>query len=286
MKENHPESPDRLKFLLQLLKEEKIDSLIQNTNLKTNVDYWTKTIHTQYHIESLRKNFKVGEEASCSAIKSCLQGVDLIMNNNCTNVFCAVRPPGHHALNTGKDEGFCFYNHIAVTAKYIQKKYMLKKILIIDWDYHHGNSTEYFFYNDPTVFFFSTHDERAYPGTGSPKKVGSGKGKGFNVNIHLPCGTKDQSIIKVYKEELVKYANFFKPDFVLISAGFDSKKDDPLGCFDVTNKGFEKLTEISMEIAFKHCGGRILSVLEGGYNVRGNASAAVAHIKKLNNFFI
>lgn len=286
LKKNHPESPERINFIHKQLKKEKKDSLIRNTNLKINVEEWIKTIHTKEHIKSLKKNYKIAEEASTSAIKSCLQGVNLIMNNSCANVFCAVRPPGHHALNTGKDEGFCMYNHIAVTAKYIQKKYNLKKILIIDWDYHHGNSTEFFFYEDPTVFFFSTHDAKAYPGTGSPDRIGHGKGKGFNVNIHLPCGTQDQAIIDVYKNELVRYANFFKPDFILISAGFDSRKNDPLGCFNLTDKCFETLTKISMNIASKHCSGRLLSLLEGGYNLQGNAKAAVSHIKVLDNFYL
>ncbi len=286
LKKNHPESPRRISFIHQLLKKSGNDNLIQNTNLKVNVEKWIKTIHTQKHIKLLRKNFKIAEEASTSAVKSCIQGVDLIMSNSCTNVFCAVRPPGHHALNTGKDEGFCFYNHIAITAKYIQKKYNLEKILIIDWDYHHGNSTEYFFYEDPTVFFFSTHDANAYPGTGSPEKTGDGKGKGFNMNIHLPCGTKDKTIINVFKNELVKKANFFKPDFILISAGFDSRKDDPLGCFNLTDKGFESLTRIVMNIASTHCNGRLLSILEGGYNLQGNAKATAAHIKILNNFYL
>ena len=207
------------------------------------------------------------------------------MKNRHKNIFCAVRPPGHHALNTGKHEGFCFYNHVAISAKYIQNKYKLKKILIIDWDYHHGNSTELFFYKDPSVLFFSTHDANAYPRTGSPDRTGSGKGKGYNVNIHFPCGTTDKKIISTYENILVKKANIFKPDFILISAGFDSRKDDPLGCFDVSDKGFKTLTTIALQIAEKHCNGRILSILEGGYNVVGNAKAAVTHIETLNNFY-
>ena len=259
--------------------------MIREINLKTKEKNWVKTIHSNFHIKSLKSKYPIGEKSSLTAVKGCLQGIDEIMKNRHKNIFCAVRPPGHHALNTGKHEGFCFYNHIAISAKYIQNKYKLRKVLIIDWDYHHGNSTELFFYNDPSVLFFSTHDANAYPRTGSPDRTGSGKGKGYNVNIHLPCGTTDKKIISTYENKLVKKANIFKPDFILISAGFDSRKDDPLGCFDISDKGFKTLTTIALQIAEKHCNGRLLSILEGGYNVEGNAKAAVTHIETLNNFY-
>ncbi len=282
---NHPERPERIKYILTLLEKKKLDDLIYNVDLERNVYPWIKTIHSQNHINSLKKSFPVAEKSSESAVKACLMGVDQIITKKIYNVFCALRPPGHHALNTGKDEGFCFYNHIAITAKYIQKKYNKKKILIIDWDYHHGNSTEFFFYNDPSVLFFSTHDANAYPGTGLPNRKGGGKGKGFNINIHLPCGTNDKQIINVFKTTLQKRANLFKPDFVLISAGFDSRKNDLLGCFNISDNGFKELTKIVMKIAKKHCDGRILSILEGGYNIEGNAKATVAHIEILKNFY-
>ena len=184
------------------------------------------------------------------------------MNKKSKNVFCLVRPPGHHALNTGNIEGFCFYNHIAITAKYLQSSYDVEKILIVDWDYHHGNSTEYFFYEDPSILFFSTHDQFAYPGTGAPNKKGRGKGLGFNHNIHLPCGTNDEDFLRVYKEQLVPIANKFEPEFILISAGFDSRKDDPLGCFNLTDKAFEEVTKLIMNLANKNCEGRIPQFLK------------------------
>ena len=281
---NHPEKPDRLIYTLDILKKKKLDDLLREINFKINEKKWIETIHTKKHITSLKKKFPTGEQSSAFAVKGCLQGVDEIMNQNTKNVFCAVRPPGHHALNTGKDEGFCFYNHVAIAARYIQKKYFLKKILIVDWDYHHGNSTELFFYNDPSILFFSTHDVNAYPRTGFVNRKGDGQGKGFNINVHLPCGTKDEKIIAIFKNVLLRKAYQFKPDFIIISAGFDSRRDDPLGCFDVSDRGFEELTKIVMKIAHKFCDGRILSVLEGGYNIEGNALAVSAHIDILNNF--
>ena len=281
---NHPESPERLKSILNLIKDKKLNNLVEEINLKIKVNKWIKTIHSKEHINSLKSKFPVGEQSSSSAVKACIQGVDEIMKKNTKNIFCAVRPPGHHALNTGKHEGFCFYNHIAIAAKYIQIKHKIKRILIVDWDYHHGNSTELFFYNDPTVLFFSTHDVNAYPGTGLISRKGNGKGRGFNINIHLPCGTRDNQIIKIFNKVLISKAKDFHPEFILISAGFDSRADDPLGCFNITDKGFEELTTIVLKLAEEFCDGRVLSVLEGGYNIEGNAKAVISHVKVLNNF--
>ena len=286
--DDHPEKPERIKYLLnEILKTNLKDDLINVnlSNLNHDPYFWIKKIHTSNHIFSLKKKNIQGEVASKTATMICLHGIDRIISGIVKNIFCLVRPPGHHALNTGRIEGFCFYNHIAVAAKYIQVKYKLKKILIVDWDYHHGNSTEHFFYDDPSILFFSTHDQFAYPGTGSPEKKGRGNGLGYNVNIHLPCGTNDEKILKIYRTKLFEKAIKFKPDFVLISAGFDSRKEDPLGCFDLSDEAFEGLTKVVVNIANQFCDGRILSVLEGGYNIVGNSSAAIKHINTLKNFF-
>jgi len=284
---NHPENPSRITEILIDLEKNNLKELIKEVSFpkdSTKLDYWIKKIHTFQHIDSLKKEYPIGEKLSKTAVHLCTKGVDKIMSGEVKNIFCLVRPPGHHALNTGKDEGFCFYNHIAITAKYIQEQYKLSKILIVDWDYHHGNSTEFFFYDDPSVLFFSTHDQFAYPGTGSPLRKGMNEGLGFNVNIHLPCGTKDQTIIEIFENNLIKRAKDFNPDFILISAGFDSRENDSLGCFKITDKGFVELTKIIMSIARKTCSNRILSILEGGYNTRGNAQATIQHIRTLSNF--
>ncbi len=279
----HPEKPDRIKYILDYLKKSKNSSLLEIINTKRDVQKWIREIHLDHHINTLKKFHPLAEKVSRYAVKVCLTGVDKIISKESKNIFCAVRPPGHHALNTGKDEGFCYYNHIAISAKYIQKKYKLKKILIVDWDYHHGNSTEYFFYNDPSILFFSTHDQFAYPGTGSPKRRGEGKGLGFNINVHLPCKTKDKEIIKVFNKKLVPNVHKFKPDFILISAGFDSRINDNLGCFDLSDNCFRQLTKILVKLSKLYCNNRILSILEGGYNLDGNAKATLTHIDELNN---
>jgi len=282
---DHPETPERIKYILELLKKKnEIRNLLENVNVNFEIDEWILKIHTKKHIESLRRMFPLAEKVSSAAIKVCITALNEIMNKKIKNVFCAVRPPGHHALNTGKEEGFCYYNHIAILAKYAQQKYNLKKILIVDWDYHHGNSTEHFFYDDPSILFFSTHDAVAYPGTGSPTKKGTGDGYGFNINVHLPCGTNDKKIIDSFNNILLPKVKIFKPDLVLISSGFDSRIDDLLGCFKITDKGFQKLTEIVLGIAKKHSQNRLISVLEGGYNLTGNAKATIAHVKTLKKF--
>ena len=132
-------------------------------------------------------------------------------------------------------------------------------------------------------FFFSTHDQFAYPGTGSPKRQGNGKGFGYNINVHLPCKTKDEQIIKVFNQILIPNVHKFKPDFILISAGFDSRKNDTLGCFDLSDDCFRKLTKIIKDLSERYCDNRILSILEGGYNLHGNAKASITHIDELNN---
>jgi acetoin utilization deacetylase AcuC-like enzyme len=192
-----------------------------------------------------------------------------------------MRPPGHHALNTGQEEGFCFFNNVAIATRYAQEVFKRQKVLIVDWDFHHGNGTEAAFYEDPTVLYFSTHYALAYPGTGHPDKEGNGPGLGFNINVHMPCGASDDDIIDVFKTVLVPRADSFKPDFVLISAGFDGRTKDKLGCFDISDEGFAALTRIVMDIAHAHCGDKIVSVLEGGYTPEDLAGAVHAHVSTL-----
>jgi len=278
---NHPERPQRIEYIQKAISECNLSRITEDINTIGDVSKWISSIHTSKHIESIKKSSPIAHKVASAGVRASLIGVDKVVTKEFTNVFCAIRPPGHHALNTGMEEGFCYYNNIAIAAKYAQEKYNLKKILIIDWDYHHGNSTEAMFYEDPSVLFFSTHDQFAYPGTGDPAKKGRGDGKGFNINIHLPCGATDKMILDKFNTVLLPAAKKFKPDLVLISAGFDSRQDDLLGCFSVTDDGFARLTKIAMNIANEFCEDRLVSVLEGGYNLQGNAKAAVIHVETL-----
>ena len=280
---DHPESPQRLIAIEKAMQKSGLLEQLEQLPLLTDIEQYLYTIHTQEHVTSIKKHYPEFHPVALAVVGGVLSGVDAVCQEKVRNAFCATRPPGHHAKNTGREEGFCFYNAIAVAARYAQQKYNLKKILIVDWDYHHGNATEAAFYSDPSVLFFSTHDYLAYPGTGDPARKGEGAGFGYNINVHMGCGATDADIIRAFGNILVPAAKEFKPDLILVSAGFDSRENDLLGCFNITDAGFEELTRITMTLADEFCNGRIVSVLEGGYNVEGNASAVVHHVRTLVN---
>jgi acetoin utilization deacetylase AcuC-like enzyme len=235
--------------------------------------------HPDKHIDKVTTGAR--DESICRlAVAGSLAAVDAVCTGKVRNAFCAIRPPGHHAEDSG-EYGFCFYNNVAIAARYAQEKHKLQKILIVDWDYHHGNGTEWSFYTDPSVLFFSTHALFAFPGTGSRDKTGAGKGKGLNMNVPLRNGAEDKDIVSAFNDKLVPAADEFKPDMVLVSAGFDSRKDDLLGNFNITDDGFREITKIVMDIAERHGKSRVVSLLEGGYNVEGLALAVQAHVETL-----
>lgn len=281
---SHPESAARLVAVNQAIGELDISPGLTHISLMDEVMPWIKTVHTESHIRSLQHRFPEFHQAGYAVVQGVLAATDAVGKGRVGNAFCATRPPGHHAENTGQEQGFCFYNSIAIAARYAQQQLGFKKILIVDWDYHHGNGTETAFYADGSVLFFSSHDKNAYPGTGDPLKRGEGDGYGLNINVHLPCGCNDEQIVKVYTEQFIPAVRRFKPDMILISAGFDSRKDDLLGCFDITDQGFIELTKMVMNLADEYCEGRIVSVLEGGYNIAGNASAVKEHIHTLASY--
>jgi acetoin utilization deacetylase AcuC-like enzyme len=280
----HPESPARYAAIEQALADwPRAQQLVRLSPLSlSETEPWLHHIHSEAHIEAIRTQPETFEDVLL-ATAAVLSAVDGVMQGTVRNAFCASRPPGHHALNTGQEEGFCYFNHIAIAARYAQHKYQVKKVLIIDWDYHHGNGTEWAFYDDPSVLFFSTHDQFAYPGTGSPLRRGKGAGEGFNINVHLDCGTDDKTILNAFETHLRPAADAFKPELILISAGFDSRQDDLLGCFTVTDDGFYALTRWVMALAVEYCDGKLVSLLEGGYNIKGNASAIISHLAALEH---
>ncbi len=278
---DHPEKPDRLRYIQNAMRVSGLLEQVVQVGLKQDIGDWIETLHTKAHIASIQQHTPLAHRAAEACVRACLTAVDQVAMSKLDNVFCATRPPGHHALNTGKEEGFCYYNHVAIAARYAQQQYGLKKILIVDWDYHHGNATEVMFYDDPSVLCFSTHDRHAYPGTGDPARKGTGKGLGYNINVPLPCGTNDAMIMNIFQNVLLPTADKFAPDIVLISAGFDSREQDLLGCFDITDAGYASMTKTVMQIAAEHCQHRLISVLEGGYNLPGTAAAVVTHVATL-----
>jgi acetoin utilization deacetylase AcuC-like enzyme len=222
-------------------------------------------------------------EVAALACAGALGAVRAVARGQVRNAFCALRPPGHHAHNAGEEEGFCFYNNAAVAARYAQRELGLEKVLIVDWDYHHGNGTQDAFYRDPGVFTFSTHRWAAYPGTGNPEDRGEGEGHGFNRNVDLPRGATDADILRAF-EAFLPEAQDFRPDLILISAGFDSRKDDYLGDFRITDSAFKELTRMVLDLTGHSGHHRVVSLLEGGYNPQGLALAVSAHLEALQGF--
>jgi acetoin utilization deacetylase AcuC-like enzyme len=223
-----------------------------------------------------RRSFDVALRAT----GTCLNAVDLVMEGKATNAFCIVRPPGHHA-SAARGMGFCLFNNIAIAARYAQRKHGVERVAIADWDVHHGNGTQDIFYKDGSVFFFSTHQSPWYPGTGDARETGEGAGKGCTLNCPFPAGAGKDQILGVFHDRFAAKMGEFKPDLLLISAGFDSRKGDPLGGFLLTDGDFSELTTIMRGIADKHAHGRLVSILEGGYSLSGLTQAVYAHVHSL-----
>jgi len=293
--EGHPEAPQRLVAIVDRLKAKGLYPQLFKLSPRPVSSEWLTMVHSPEYIQRVRRSCEEGAgyldsmdvpispksyEAALAAVGGVLRAIDAVMEKKVTNAFCAIRPPGHHAL---KDmaKGFCIFNNVAIGTCYVQKKHGLLRILIVDWDVHHGNGTQATFYNDPSVLYFSVHQYPFYPGTGSETEKGSGKGFNYNINVPLPAGSGDADYVRVFNEKLEPAAFAFSPDFVLISAGFDAHKDDLLGSMKVTAQGFAELTQIVKAIAEKYCEGRLVSILEGGYHPDGLAASVEAHIQVL-----
>mgnify|MGYP000097265598 CR=1 FL=1 len=219
-------------------------------------------------------------EAATMAVGGLLNLVDAVMKGEVDNGFALIRPPGHHA-EKDRAMGFCLFNNVAIAAAYALGQHRLKRVLIIDWDLHHGNGTQHSFYERADVLYFSSHQYPYYPGTGFFGEVGNGAGKGFTVNVPLGAGPGDAEFFLIFEEILEPIALEFKPELIFVSAGFDIYYRDPLGGMQVTPQGFANLTRVILEFAQKTCGGKTVFVLEGGYHLEGLRDSARQVLKTL-----
>ena len=291
--DGHPEKIDRVTAIIDNFKKLNNKNLIWKKPSKYKRELLENT-HNKDYINFVEKSFPQkglsfldgdtivspgSKEATADAVGSIITAIDGVQNKEFHNAFCAVRPPGHHA-ERNKAMGFCIYNNVAVGAHYLLEKYKFNKVAIIDFDVHHGNGTQDIFYDNEKVLYISTHQYPYYPGTGTEKE----KGKYNNIfNIPLPAGTTSEEYLNAY-EFVLKKIKEFKPEFILLSAGFDAHKDDPLAQFQLTSKDFYNLTKRTLNLAKLYCEGKVVSILEGGYDLNALQESTEMHVNALLEF--
>ena len=291
--DGHPEKIDRVTVVIDNFKKLDNKDLVWKKPSKFDRSLLEIT-HNSDYINFVEKSFPEkglsfldgdtivspgSKDATLDAVGSIITAIDGVQNKNFNNAFCAVRPPGHHA-EKNKAMGFCIYNNVAVGANYLINKYKLKKIAIIDFDVHHGNGTQDIFYDNEKVLYVSTHQYPYYPGSGTNDE----KGKHNNIlNIPLPAGTTSEEYLNAYEFVLNKIKEF-KPEFILLSAGFDAHKDDPLAQLQLESKDFYSITKRTLELSKQYCNGKVVSILEGGYDLQALQGSTEMHVKALLEF--
>ncbi len=289
----HPESPRRLAAIHESLRTVEEQCLRIEPRLASEAELLA--CHDEAYLQLAQREIEAGAPALSTgdtmvsadswriaslAAGGIMSAVDAVVTGKARNAFCAVRPPGHHA-GPARGMGFCILNNIALAARYAQRKHGLAKVLVVDWDVHHGNGTQEIFDADPSVLFFDTHQHPWYPGTGGADEVGTGAARGTKINVPLPAGSGRKEIIEAYESKLLPAVARFQPEMVFVSAGFDSRIDDPLGKFTLTDEDFADMTRMVTALADQYAGGRLVSVLEGGYAPEDLASATLAHVRAL-----
>jgi len=290
----HPESHRRLEVIYEMLNDPDMVDRYVDVPVREATEEELLYIHSKDYIGTVAATagkpqsfLDADTQTSPGSYKAALlaagglcNAIKMVTSGEIDNAFALVRPPGHHA-ERDRGMGFCLFNNVAIGARYAQKDLGLGRILITDWDLHHGNSTQHAFEDDPSILYFSTHQYPYYPGSGDFNEVGNGKGEGYTVNVPLSTGYGDAEYIAIYQQILQPIALEFKPDLVLSSVGIDIYKGDPLGGMSVTPDGFAGLTHILMEIARLSCDGKLVLTLEGGYNLEGLRDSVKAVLKEL-----
>jgi len=292
----HPECPERLSAVMAHLEKLPWFRTLQPVVSQRAEKAWLREIHSAGYIRRAQEACDSGAplldtpdvgislqsfDTACLAAGAALQLADRLAAGHIQNGFALLRPPGHHAEKENA-MGFCLFNNIAILARYLQKKHSLEKIAILDWDVHHGNGTQHTFEEDPSVFYISTHQFPFYPGTGRATENGIGRGKGATLNCPMPAGAGDWEYEQAFALQILPALENYKPDAVLISAGFDAHLADPLGQINLSTEFYGWMTERVMEIAHKHSGGKILSLLEGGYDLNALPLCVAEHLRTLS----
>jgi len=313
--EFHPERPDRIRAIATAVRQAGLIAspnpfpgfetdfgplpptdvkLVELDEPRPADEKWLLTIHSQKHVERIRELCAVGGglldqgdtqvgpesfEIARLAVGAALGCCDAVMSGRVNRAFTAVRPPGHHA-EPDRAMGFCLFANVAIAARYLQRAHRVPKIAIVDFDVHHGNGTEAAFEDDPSVLFISLHQDprTCYPGTGYATEVGVDAGRGFTLNLPFLPGSTDEDYLTAMRFRVIPKLNDFRPDFLLISAGFDAHRDDPLAQIDLSEDAFEQMTRMLVEVAEEHCDGKIVSSLEGGYNLQALGRSVVRHL--------
>jgi acetoin utilization deacetylase AcuC-like enzyme len=293
----HPERPDRLKAIQRNLQETGLLELVVPVKPYPAPLEWIGRLHDPDYIrrfkEACKKGARIFDVPDCGicpesyeiallAAGGVMAAVDAVMGGEVENAFCAVRPPGHHA-ERNRALGFCFFNNVALGALYLLEHFGLEKVAIVDWDVHHGNGTQHLFESDPRVLYVSLHEspEYCYPGTGRREEKGKGRGKSFTLNLPLPPRSGDAEYLEALKKEGLPRLRKFAPEFLLISAGFDGHQDDPLAHQKLTREGYRDMARLLLNLAREFAGGKVITVLEGGYSLEALEDCTEDHLKLL-----
>lgn len=292
----HPERPERLDAVLAALPRSGLDAVLDRREPAPAEVETIERVHDGDYVRHIEDRSRgqgcfhedadtIGSrrtfEAACLACGAAVQAAEAVLSGELRNAFCAVRPPGHHA-GRAVARGFCFFNNVAVAARHLQARHGVEKIAVIDWDVHHGNGTQEIFLEDPSVLYCSLHQYPHYPGTGARSETGVGDGRGSTLNVPVAMGSARREYLDAFRHVLAPAVDDFRPGFILVSAGFDGHRDDPLSAVCLGEEDFGEMTRAAVALAESHCGGRLVSVLEGGYDLASLSAGVVAHLRALS----
>ena len=293
----HPERPERVAAILRHVEESGLAGELDVREARPVDPRRLELVHARAHVASVERECAGGRallddgdtyvcpdswNAALLACGGLLDALDEVLTGRWKNAFAALRPPGHHAEETHA-MGFCLFNNVAVAARHLRRERGIERVAIVDWDVHHGNGTQHVFERDPSVFYASLHQFPHYPGTGARSERGFGDGEGATLNLPQRAGSGDAEWLRDFENVLAPALEDFAPQFVLVSAGFDAHRDDPLSSTRVTEAGFRRMTEVLLDVARRHAAGRLVSVLEGGYDLGALARSAQAHVEALRD---